>query len=207
MIYIIFLFASLFLNIGVVWLSFLGWYERELRYQRIFSISLIISLLISLGIYFLSNNIPSDLLYIYYVISTTLLFLMFPEIYLLVVWLRKGSHKSFLILSVASFIAILWVILPIIFYVLPTFTAFTILISVYVAGVILGTLFSVAIIEEVRPRDGYITASAATAALSISDAVSKRIHNFAIFVDIKIQLAILIASTLISWFLYKRATD
>ncbi len=44
-------------------------------------------------------------------------------------------------------------------------------------------------------------------AFIISDAASKYIYNFTIFMDIRIQLAIIIGSAILSFILYKRAVE
>ena len=201
------LLLPLSIDISTIWLSFLSWYEREIKYKGILLISFIISSILCVALWFFYTIIPLEYILFYRVIITSIFFLMFPQLYLLVIWIRKGSQRGFLLLAVSAYIASLWLILPIGYSLIPSISLKGKILADYITGVILGTLFAIGIIEEVRPKDGYITASAATAALSVSDAVSKYIYNFAIFTDITIQIAILVASSLLSFFLYKRATD
>ncbi|MGQ4891318.1 MAG: hypothetical protein ACP6IP_02410 [Candidatus Njordarchaeia archaeon] len=203
----ILLFFPLTVNIAAFYLSFLDWYERELKGNTALVYSTIISIIIVGGIFFLGEYISSDLLTIYKVLVTTAFFMFFPEIYLFIAWSRKGANKAFVLLSVAAYTSLLWLLLPLGYSLLPSLSVQTIIIATYISGVILGTLFPIAVIKEIRLKDGFITASAATTALSISDAVSKYIYDFSIFQNIWIQWGIIIGSAVLSWFLYRRATD
>ena len=201
------LIIPLTIDIATIHLTFLSWYERELKYKTILTTAFIMSVALCTAFWFLSIWMPEELTLTYQVISTTLFFLMFPQLYLLTIWARKGAQKAFLLLAVSAYISAFWLLLPLGYALIPNLDIKGKVLASYISGAILGTLFPIGIIEEVRPRDGFITASAATTALSISDAASKYIYNFTIFMDIKIQLAIIAGSALLSFILYKRAAE
>jgi len=201
------LVIPLTIDIATIRLSFLSWYERELKYKTSLLFSLILSVVLCVTFWFSSTWIPEDLTLTYQVITTTLFFLMFPQLYLLIIWARKEAQKAFLLLAVSAYISAFWLLLPLGYILIPNLDIKGKILASYISGAILGTLFPIGIIEEVRPRDGFITASAATTALSISDAASKYIYNFTIFADIKIQLAIIAGSAILSFILYKRAVE
>lgn len=198
-------FIPLGLNLSVIYLSFLDWYERELRAVKSTLVFYLLSLLAVLVVFYFGGDYLITIENIYRIIVTTIFFLIFPEIYLFVVWIRKGANKSFIVLSVLSYTAILWLILPHVFWLVGVTGAVTIVTATYFAGVILGTLLPVAIIKEVEVKDGFFTASAATTSLTLSDAVSKNLHGFSIFGNIWVQLAILVGSAILSFYIYRRA--
>lgn len=199
------LFIPLGLNLSIIYLSFLDWYERELRAIRYILICYLLSLVIVSLLYEFGSVYLSAFERIYTVVATTVFFLVFPEIYLLTAWLRKGAHKSFIILSVLSYTAIFWLTLPSAFLLIGVTGVVMIIIATYIAGVILGTLISVGVIKEIEIKDGFFTASAATASLSLSDAVSQYLQGFSIFGNYLIHLIVIIVSYVLSFYIYRKA--
>lgn len=185
------LVIPLAISLATIRLTFLSWYEREIKYKSSLIISLIVSLIICAVLWYVSPMMSEDLLMMYQVISVTTFFLMIPQLYLLVTWTRKGAQKAFICLSVSAYIMVLWLLFPLAYMLIPKLTPQQKLIASYISGITVGTLLPMGVIEEVEVKDGVVPATTATLALTIADGVTSHIFNFTIYMYPTLQWAMM----------------
>jgi len=185
----------------------MSWYEREVQLRKTFLLSGIISIVIC-GIlsYFSYIGIIQTLPSFYKQIIISIFFLSLAQILFATFWIRKGIQSAFIIVSIAAYISLLWLIFPLIYIELLPLDELRILLASYFAGAIFGSILPIAIIKEIRPKEGITTVSVATTALSAADVVSKTLIQQSVFPSYIVQIAILGISFLLSGYFYKKLT-
>ncbi len=202
------LLLPLGINFAFIRLSFMSWYERELKLRNVllqgFGLAFLMTIIMGLIIY--TNLISEELSFIYQQIIISAFFLGIAQLVFSLFWIRKGVHTAFLVVTVASYISILWLLFPLIYINILPLNELQILLASYFSGAIIGTILPIAIVEEIRPKEGITTISVATTALSAADAVSKVLIHQSVFPSFIIQIVIFAVSFILSGFFYSRLT-
>ncbi len=194
------------ISFAFIRLSFLSWYERELRIRKALIIGFFLSIILVCGLIFVLSKglIPTVLLMIYNQVVISIFLLGIAQLVYSLFWIRKGVQSAFLVTTVASYISLFWLIFPVVYYLIIPLDALRVLAASYFSGAIVGTLVPIAVIEEVRIKEGLTTVSIATSSLSAADAVSKTLVHQSVFPSYTVQLIIFTLSFVISSYLYKK---
>jgi len=203
------------INICLVYLSLLDWYEREERVSEILRFSVVLGVILALAVPTIIIILNSqDMAYIYKELTLATFVLSLLTLYPFISWVRKKMYSYFYVGAYIAYDAILWYVFPLFFYGVMNLARNQVLIADYVAGAVLGTLIATAIMREIRTKEVILgSIPAVTTAITVADFSSRALSsvlpgivNLGVFTINTVHIFLWI-SLIIQYFYYKRVVE